>query len=104
MRIAMVLEYDGTEYSGWQLQPGAPTIQGALESALSTIVGHRVRVEAAGRTDAGVHARGQVAAFTTSRALDLSSLQRGVNALAGRAIVVRKLVEVGADFDPRRDA
>jgi tRNA pseudouridine38-40 synthase len=104
MRVGMVLEYDGTDYCGWQLQPGLPTIQGALEQALSTILGEAVRIEAAGRTDAGVHARGQVAAFTPPRAMDLVSLHRGVNALAGPGIVVRRLAEVANDFDPRRDA
>jgi len=104
MRIGMVLEYDGTGYFGWQVQPGRPTIQGSLEKALATIVGEPVRVEAAGRTDAGVHARGQVAAFTTERSVELRSLQRGLNALCGRDIVVRRLEPVADDFDPRRHA
>jgi tRNA pseudouridine38-40 synthase len=105
MRLAMVVEYDGTDYSGWQVQPDRPTIQGALERALATVLGRETRVEAAGRTDAGVHARGQVAAFTTNeRPPDLPTLQRSVNALAGRGIVVRELREAAEDFDPRRDA
>jgi len=104
MRIGMVLEYDGTGYFGWQVQPGRPTLQGSLEKALATIVGEPVRVEAAGRTDAGVHARGQVAAFTTERSVELRSLQRGLNALCGRDIVVRRLEPVADDFDPRRHA
>jgi tRNA pseudouridine38-40 synthase len=104
MRLVMVVEYDGTDYCGWQVQPDRPTIQGALERALRTVLGQAVRVEAAGRTDAGVHALGQVAAFRTERALDPQALQRSVNALAGPGIVVREVAEVAAGFDPRRDA
>jgi tRNA pseudouridine38-40 synthase len=104
MRIGMVLEYDGADYHGWQVQPERATVQGALEGALATILGERVRVEAAGRTDAGVHARGQVAAFSTERAVDCARLQRGVNALCGPGIVAREMGPVAEDFDPRRDA
>src|SRR5207249_7837815 len=91
MRLAMVVEYDGTEYFGWQIQPDRPTIQGSLETALATILGEKIRLDAAGRTDAGVHARGQVAAFSTQRSVAISSLHHGVNALCGRGIVVREL-------------
>jgi len=104
MRLAMVVEYDGTDYFGWQVQPDQPTIQESLERALRRILGHPVRVEAAGRTDAGVHALGQVAAFSTKRTPDPRTLQRGVNALASPGIVVRELFEVDGGFDPRRDA
>src|SRR5262245_60638542 len=104
MRLAMIVEYDGTEYFGWQIQPDRPTIQGSLETPLATILGEKVRLDAAGRTDAGVHARGQVAAFSTERSVDISSLHHGVNALCGGGIVVRELAAVTADFDPRRDA
>lgn len=104
MRVCMVLEYDGTDYHGWQVQPGRPTIQASLERALETVLGEAVRVAAAGRTDAGVHARGQVAAFTTGRSPDLGSLERSLNALCGPEIAVRELREVAERFDPRRDA
>lgn len=104
MRIAMIVEYDGTDYCGWQVQPGRATIQAALEGALHTILGHDVRIEASGRTDAGVHACGQVAAFSTNERPDLRALLRSVNALAGAGIVVRDLREVADAFDPRRDA
>lgn len=100
----MVLEYDGAEFSGWQIQPDRPTIQEAIEKALRTILGGMVRVEAAGRTDAGVHARGQVAAFTTEASPDLASLQRSLNALVRPFIAVRELSAACPDFDPRRDA
>lgn len=104
MRLAMVVEYDGTDYCGWQVQPDRPTVQAALERALATILGHAVRVEASGRTDSGVHALGQVAAFSTAEPRDLRVLLRGVNALVGPGIVVRDLFAVADDFDPRRDA
>jgi tRNA pseudouridine38-40 synthase len=104
MRIGMVLEYDGTDYHGWQTQPELVTVQGSLQTALATILGERVRVEAAGRTDAGVHARGQVAAFSTVRPVDCARLQRGLNALCAPGIVARQIGAVAEDFDPRRDA
>lgn len=104
MRLAMVVEYDGTDYCGWQIQPDRPTIQQTLETALGTILGHPVRVEASGRTDAGVHALGQVAAFSTERRPDQRALLKSLNALAGAGIVVRELREVAESFDPRRDA
>ncbi len=104
MRFRMVVEYDGTDYSGWQVQPDRPSIQGALERALKTILGEATRMEAAGRTDAGVHARGQVVAFSTDRERDLFALQRGVNALCAPGIVVREVAPAAESFDPRRDA
>jgi len=104
MRLGMIVEYDGTDYSGWQIQPDRPTIQGSLEHALATILGEAVRLEAAGRTDAGVHARGQVAAFSAERPIDVGALQRGLNALCGPRVVVRELGRVADGFDPRRDA
>ena len=104
MRIGMVLDYDGTDYHGWQVQPDRPTVQGVLEEALATILGERVRLDAAGRTDAGVHARGQVAAFSTLRAVDCPRLQRGLNALCGPGSSRERVGPVAADFDPRRDA
>jgi tRNA pseudouridine38-40 synthase len=104
VRIGMVLEYEGTDYHGWQVQPDRPTVQGVLEGALATILGERVRLDAAGRTDAGVHARGQVAAFSTGLAVECAKLQRGLNALCGPGIVAQRVGLVGDDFDPRRDA
>jgi tRNA pseudouridine38-40 synthase len=104
MRLVMVVEYDGTDYFGWQVQPDRPTIQESLERAIATVLGHPVRVEGAGRTDAGVHALGQVAAFSTDRAADARTLQKSLNALVGPAIVVREIREAAGGFDPRRDA
>ncbi|MGH7819775.1 MAG: tRNA pseudouridine(38-40) synthase TruA [Candidatus Binatia bacterium] len=105
MRVRMVLEYDGSELHGWQIQPDRPTVQETLEKALATVLREKVRVEGAGRTDAGVHARGQVAAFTANLApAELESLQRSLNALCGPAIAVRELCAAPDGFDPRRDA
>jgi tRNA pseudouridine38-40 synthase len=104
MRLRMVVEYDGTDYSGWQVQPNRPSIQGALERAVRTITGETVRVEGAGRTDAGVHARGQVVAFSLVKEPDLHPLQRGLNALCGPGIVVREIERAAEGFDPRREA
>lgn len=103
-RLALVLEYDGSPYNGSQVQKDAPSIQGELESALCRLTGERLRVAFAGRTDAGVHARGQVAAFTTTSALDTEVFVRGLNAHLPKEIAVRRAVEVPEAFDPRRHA
>jgi tRNA pseudouridine38-40 synthase len=104
MRFRMVVEYDGTDYSGWQIQPERQTIQGALQQALRTITGETVRVDGAGRTDAGVHAEGQVVAFSLERGFDLRVLQRGLNGICAPGIVVREILPTAETFDPRREA
>ncbi len=104
MRFKLTVEYDGTDYHGWQIQPDAPTIQGMLEDAIRRMLGESVRVAAAGRTDAGVHAEGQVVSFTLQRAVPADTLSRGLNALTPRDISIRDAVVVPDDFDPRRAA
>ena len=104
MRIKATIAYDGTNYFGWQLQSGQDSIQARLEAALERIFSMPVRVHGSGRTDAGVHARGQVAAFTLPRAFAASELQRALNALLPDDIVISKLENVTDDFDSRRDA
>jgi tRNA pseudouridine38-40 synthase len=104
MQIRLTLEYDGTNYSGWQLQSGQGSIQGRLEDALARIFNQRVVVRGAGRTDAGVHARGQVAAVRLPRPFDPAEIRRALNAMLPADIVVLEANEVGDDFDPRRDA
>jgi len=104
MRFKAIVEYDGTEYAGWQVQPNGRTIQGVLEEAVRAMLGESVRVVAAGRTDAGVHAAGQVISFQLQRALAVHRLQGGLNALTPRDIVIRALESVADDFDPRREA
>ena len=103
-RIALVLEYDGTDFSGSQAQPDAPSIQHALETAIDQLTGKRPRVAFAGRTDAGVHARGQVGAFDTSSSLQTPVFVSGLNAHLPDQIAVRSARAVNADFDPRRHA
>jgi tRNA pseudouridine38-40 synthase len=102
--IRLDLEYDGTGYHGWQVQPNAPTIQQSLEGALHTILGERVRVVGAGRTDAGVHALGQVGHFRTESKRDVEALLRGVNSLLPDDIVVKAVAESSSDFHARRSA
>jgi tRNA pseudouridine38-40 synthase len=104
MRVRLKLEYDGTNYSGWQMQVGQNSIQAELEEALARIFGGLIRVLAAGRTDAGVHARGQVAAARLPRPFDPAELARALNAILPPDIVVLEASEVGDSFNPRRDA
>lgn len=103
-RLALVLAYDGTAYGGWQVQPEGPTIQAAVEAALSRLCDHPVRLAASGRTDAGVHAVGQVAAFSTTSRLELDRMARGLAALLPPDIHPRALGAVADDFHPRYHA
>jgi tRNA pseudouridine38-40 synthase len=104
LQIKLTIEYDGTNYSGWQLQSGQDSIQARLETALERIFSTAVRVRASGRTDAGVHARGQVAAFTLPRAFDAAELHRALNAILPDDIVILNVEPAGDEFDPRRHA
>ena len=102
--LRLVLAYDGTRYSGWQVQPNGLTIQEVLETTLAEMLHREIRLIGAGRTDAGVHALGQVASFTTDHTIPLEGLQRGLNSLLPDDICVRKAEETPADFDARRSA
>ena len=104
MQVRLKLEYDGTNYSGWQMQSGQDSIQARLEDALARIFSAPVRVRGAGRTDAGVHARGQIAAARLPRPFDPADLARALNAILPGDIVVLEASEVGDNFDPRRAA
>ncbi|HZI15523.1 MAG TPA: tRNA pseudouridine(38-40) synthase TruA [Myxococcus sp.] len=101
-RLKLTLEYEGTRYVGWQMQPNGPSLQATLEDALAQLLGERVSVESAGRTDSGVHATGQVACFTTARVLPMKAYFRGLNGLLPDDVAVVDAVEVPEDFDPRR--
>jgi tRNA pseudouridine38-40 synthase len=102
--IILTVEYDGTNYAGWQVQPNGLTIQQVMEEALAKLLGERVRLRSSGRTDAGVHARGMVAAFRTGREIPLRAFSDGLNSLLPPDIAVREAVEAPSEFDPRRDA
>lgn len=104
MRVKLVIEYDGSAYCGWQLQAGQDSIQGQIEAALAKIFQTPIRVHGAGRTDAGAHARGQVAAIELPREFPLPDLLRALNAILPRDITVKSAVSADAAFDPRRDA
>jgi tRNA pseudouridine38-40 synthase len=103
-RIKITLAYDGSGFHGWQVQPGLPTIQGTLEEILSGIEGQPVQVAGSGRTDAGVHALAQVAAFSFQNPIPLANLRKAVNRLLPPAIRVDRAEEVPAQFHPRFDA
>jgi len=103
-RIRITLSYDGTDFHGWQVQPGLATIQGTLESALSEMEGSRVHVEGSGRTDAGVHALAQVAAFSLTNPIPAGNLQKALNRVLPRDIRVIEAAEVAEEFHPRFDA
>jgi tRNA pseudouridine38-40 synthase len=104
MRIAIGLEYDGRPFCGWQSQPARCGIQDALESAIAAIAGERITLNAAGRTDQGVHASNQVAHFETNVSRPLSAWVRGVNAQLPDAIAVRWAREMPAEFHARFSA
>jgi tRNA pseudouridine38-40 synthase len=102
VRYAALVEYDGTDFAGFQVQPGARTVQGELEAALAKISGgNRVIVVAAGRTDAGVHASGQVIAFTDPKGRTVAELARALDALLPVDVAIRKVRRVPAGFNPR---
>jgi tRNA pseudouridine38-40 synthase len=102
--IRLVVEYDGTGLHGWQRQHNGMTVQQALEEALAQMCQHEVRVTGASRTDAGVHARGQVAVFQTERTIPLHGFRRGLNSLLPDQIAVREATEVDETFHPRFSA
>lgn len=102
--IRLTLEYDGRGLGGWQRQDNAPTVQGHLEAALARLLQHPVTVAGASRTDAGVHALGQVASFRTERPIPLHGVRRGLNSLLPAGIAVTDAVEAEDGFHPRFSA
>lgn len=104
MQYRLTVEYDGTEFHGWQLQPGARTVQGELEAAIEKLFGGPHRVTAAGRTDAGVHAAGQVVCVHAGREMSTEVLRRALNALTDRDLAIVAVDRVDDAFDPRRHA
>jgi tRNA pseudouridine38-40 synthase len=102
--VKLVLEYDGTRYVGWQVQPNGPSVQAEVERALATLHKGPRRVTAAGRTDAGVHARGQVVSFPEPSPLPLAAYVKGMNALLPDDVAVRGASLEPDGFDARRSA
>jgi tRNA pseudouridine38-40 synthase len=102
--IKCTIAYDGTDFSGWQSQPGQITVQGTLTDVLEHVTQRRVLIYAAGRTDAGVHAAGQVVNFKTPSELTTEDMLRACNALLPASIRVNAAEEVSPDFHSRRDA
>ena len=102
--IKLVLEYDGTNYYGWQTQPNLPTVQATVENALTKLTKTQTQIIGAGRTDSGVHAEGQVANFHTISQMPTSAFQKGLNATLPRDIVVCAVAEVSPEFHARFSA
>lgn len=102
--VKVVVEYDGTDYFGFQFQPGVPTIQGELEKVLSKIVKEKVTVYGSGRTDTGVHAAGQVINFHTVGAIPIDRVCIAMNSLLPRDIAAQEATEVGDEFHARYSA
>ncbi len=102
--VRLILEYDGSAFGGWQIQPNAETIQGALEKALTELTGEPLKVTGAGRTDAGVHALGQAAVFRDDGRLPITAYSRGLRSRLPSDIAVLAADEVPLDFHPIRDA
>ncbi|MCI0478630.1 MAG: tRNA pseudouridine(38-40) synthase TruA, partial [Anaerolineales bacterium] len=104
MRLLAIVEYDGTDFQGFQIQPRKRTVQEELERALRQITGEKIRVIGAGRTDTGVHATGQGAHFDTSWKQPPNMLQRALNAVLPNDIAIRSLIQVPDDFSARYSA
>ncbi len=103
-KMVLIVEYDGTHYRGFQLQASLPTIQGEMEKALRKLTGEKTRVMAASRTDAGVHAKGQVVSFRTESSLSSRTFINGLNYYLPRDIAVGEAYSVEDSFNVRRDA
>ena len=103
-RIRITIAYDGTDFHGWQVQPELPTIQGALEKIVGEIEGEPVHVAGSGRTDAGVHALAQVAAFSLRNPIPEYNLKKAINRLLPAGVRVLSVAETHSEFHPRYDA
>jgi tRNA pseudouridine38-40 synthase len=102
--IKLIIEYEGTAYCGWQVQPNGLTVQEVMEGALLRMLGEPAKLRSSGRTDAGVHARGMVACFNTEKNLPLRAFREGLNTMLPQDIAVREVCEVPLSFNPRADA
>lgn len=104
MRLAMIVEYDGTDFCGFQSQVNVPTIQQEIEKAISRLTGEDLRIKGAGRTDSGVHAQGQVIAFDTDATYSPKVFKKALNHYLSNQIAVKEAYQVEDNFDPRRMA
>ena len=104
MKLAGLVEYEGTGFAGWAAQPERRTVEGVLSEALSTVLRQPVKMSAAGRTDAGVHASGQVVSFRAQTELRPALISYKTTAVLPRDVALRRCVAVRDDFDARRDA
>ena len=104
MRLALIVEYEGTNYSGFQYQTNAPSVQNELEQSITSVTGERIRIMGAGRTDAGVHAVGQVVAFDTASRHAPGTFVKAMNFYLPEDVAVKAAYRVVEDFDPRRNA
>jgi tRNA pseudouridine38-40 synthase len=102
--LKLILAYDGTDFRGWQVQPDAPSIQGLLTSAIGRITGQKVLPQGSGRTDAGVHALGQVATFQTTSVIPAANLVVALNHILPASVRVLEASEVPAEFHARKSA
>jgi tRNA pseudouridine38-40 synthase len=102
--LKLTIAYDGTDYCGWQVQPGRPTIQGLLETALAELEGAAVKLHGSGRTDAGVHALAQVASFHLANPIPAPNLRKALNRLLPEAVRVLLVEEAADDFHARYSA
>ncbi len=102
--IKIVIEYDGKGFFGWQVQKDKRTVQGEIESALETIFNKKIRIKGSGRTDAGVHAIGQVANFFIDKNIPLEKLQKSLNGITGKDVYIKSIQKVPLNFDARFSA
>ena len=102
--IKLTIEYDGTDYAGWQIQPNGLAVQQVIEEALQRLLGEKVRLRSSGRTDAGVHARGMVAAFQTTTSLPLRAYVEGVNRFLPPDVAILDASHAPPNFRPIGDA
>lgn len=99
--IKLIIEYDGKDFNGWQKQTNKPNIQGTIENAIMQITGEEVELNASGRTDAGVHALGQVANFKTNTTIPIEKIAIAINSKLKKSIVIKKAEEVELEFHAR---
>jgi tRNA pseudouridine38-40 synthase len=102
--LKLILSYDGAEFSGWQVQPDAPTVQGTLASAIGRITGEKVLPQGSGRTDAGVHALAQVMTFVTESSVPTENFAKALNDILPASVRVLEVVEAPPDFHARHSA